>query len=193
MRTVALIPLLLAACSGGSAEKPPSAPTASPAPADAHMDADHPHDEAAAGYTCPMHPQVHQDARGACPICGMNLVAVTQGALPAHDHRALHGGQVSMHGDHHLEYLAAGSEYRVWVTNANREAIATGVTGSLKDGDTAVPLTAGDAPGLLVGHGDGAGTRPVMVEVTADGDTFSLGFGATPAGGATEDADHHDH
>lgn len=25
-------------------------------------------------YTCPMHPQVHQEKPGTCPICGMNLV-----------------------------------------------------------------------------------------------------------------------
>ena len=25
-------------------------------------------------YTCPMHPQVHKDKPGACPICGMTLV-----------------------------------------------------------------------------------------------------------------------
>ncbi|MDP4263681.1 MAG: efflux RND transporter periplasmic adaptor subunit [Bacteroidota bacterium] len=28
------------------------------------------------GYTCPMHPQVHSDTAGACPICGMNLEPV---------------------------------------------------------------------------------------------------------------------
>ena len=27
-------------------------------------------------YTCSMHPQVHEDAPGACPICGMDLIAV---------------------------------------------------------------------------------------------------------------------
>ena len=27
-------------------------------------------------YTCSMHPQVHQDAPGKCPICGMELIAV---------------------------------------------------------------------------------------------------------------------
>lgn len=25
-------------------------------------------------YTCVMHPKVHQDKPGACPICGMTLV-----------------------------------------------------------------------------------------------------------------------
>ncbi|MFI5251471.1 MAG: efflux RND transporter periplasmic adaptor subunit [Bacteroidota bacterium] len=28
-------------------------------------------------YTCPMHPQVHKDQPGACPICGMTLVKKT--------------------------------------------------------------------------------------------------------------------
>jgi Cu(I)/Ag(I) efflux system membrane fusion protein len=29
-------------------------------------------------YTCSMHPSVHQSAPGTCPICGMNLVPVTE-------------------------------------------------------------------------------------------------------------------
>lgn len=194
MRTSVLLCLILAACGGEAA--PTSTVVTSPPPSTPPTkgDADH-HDEAttSAGYTCPMHPQVHQDAPGKCPICGMNLVPVSQGALAAHDHRMLHGGQVSMYGDHHLEYLAADGEYRVWVTNANREAITTGVKGSLKDGDTTVPLTPDDAQGLLVGHGDGAGTRPVMVEVTADGQTFSLGFNAVRAGGPADAAHDHGH
>jgi Cu(I)/Ag(I) efflux system membrane fusion protein len=37
-------------------------------------------DHAAVGekvyYTCSMHPQVHEDAPGKCPICGMDLIAV---------------------------------------------------------------------------------------------------------------------
>src|SRR6516165_166737 len=33
------------------------------------------HSNAAIGviYTCPMHPQIRQDHRGLCPICGMTL------------------------------------------------------------------------------------------------------------------------
>ena len=27
-------------------------------------------------YTCPMHPEVKQDAPGQCPECGMNLVKI---------------------------------------------------------------------------------------------------------------------
>src|SRR5690606_30364738 len=30
-------------------------------------------------YTCPMHPQVIQDAPGTCPICAMDLVPVSAG------------------------------------------------------------------------------------------------------------------
>ena len=32
-------------------------------------------------YTCPMHPQIHQDKPGKCPICGMTLVK-KEGAPP---------------------------------------------------------------------------------------------------------------
>jgi Cu(I)/Ag(I) efflux system membrane fusion protein len=46
----------------------------------------HPSTKSVAGqstyYTCPMHPSVREDKPGACPICGMNLVAV-QAAVPA--------------------------------------------------------------------------------------------------------------
>ncbi|MCK6502423.1 hypothetical protein L6R53_03340 [Myxococcota bacterium] len=194
MRTFLALSVLLVACNGQATPAAPAPPPTDSRPARAGTD--QPQDEAkvAASFTCPMHPQVHQDAPGACPICGMNLVPESQGALPAHDHRALHGGQVGMYGNHHLEYLAANGEYRVWVTNANREPITTGVKGILKDGDATVALTADDAQGLLVGRGDGAGTRAVVVEVTADGVTFSLSFNPVPVGGAAADDDHdHDH
>ena len=25
-------------------------------------------------YTCPMHPEIHRDQPGICPLCGMNLI-----------------------------------------------------------------------------------------------------------------------
>ena len=38
--------------------------------------------KSAAYYTCPMHPQIHADAPGDCPICHMHLVAVQPLAAP---------------------------------------------------------------------------------------------------------------
>ncbi|TGE03531.1 MULTISPECIES: efflux RND transporter periplasmic adaptor subunit [Hymenobacter] len=32
-------------------------------------------------YTCSMHPQIHEDAPGKCPICGMELIAVKTGPV----------------------------------------------------------------------------------------------------------------
>ncbi len=40
-----------------------------------------------AGYTCPMHPHIHSEHEGVCPICGMNLVPIETGdGNDAHDH-----------------------------------------------------------------------------------------------------------
>jgi membrane fusion protein, copper/silver efflux system len=39
---------------------------------------DHGATQTAAHYTCPMHPSVRQSDPGQCPVCGMNLVPVTQ-------------------------------------------------------------------------------------------------------------------
>lgn len=74
--------LLIAACSREESEP---APTAA-----AH---DHSAMAAATGqsqkeatetyYTCPMHPSVNSPTPGQCPICGMNLVAVTRGSESA--------------------------------------------------------------------------------------------------------------
>lgn len=33
------------------------------------------------GYTCPMHPGVHQPGPGSCPTCGMDLVPATSAAV----------------------------------------------------------------------------------------------------------------
>jgi hypothetical protein len=103
--------------------------------------------------------------------------------LQAHDHSALHGGVVSMWGDTHLEYAPGGDTYRIWVSDAHRVAITTGVSGMLKDGDTAVPLVFDPTTGMLSGAGAGAGTRPVMVDVKVGDTAFSLGFDAVATAG----------
>ncbi len=41
---------------------------------------------AGATYTCPMHPQIHRDAPGDCPICGMTLEPLTITADAPADH-----------------------------------------------------------------------------------------------------------
>ena len=43
------------------------APTAAPGAKDEK-------DNAGSSWTCPMHPEVHKDGPGSCPICGMHLV-----------------------------------------------------------------------------------------------------------------------
>jgi Cu(I)/Ag(I) efflux system membrane fusion protein len=56
-----------------------AAAAATPAAASTHPDGA-PQDVSQAQYTCSMHPQVHQDHPGNCPICGMNLVKVGDAA-----------------------------------------------------------------------------------------------------------------
>ena len=45
--------------------------------------AQHDHAVAAEQYTCPMHPQVLKDQPGKCPVCGMDLVPVTNTSTQA--------------------------------------------------------------------------------------------------------------
>jgi hypothetical protein len=101
--------------------------------------------------------------------------------LAEHDHTSLHGGQVGMWGDFHLEYAPADGEHRVWISDARRVPVTAGASGSLKDGDTVVPLTFDPATGLLSGRAEGAGTRPVMVDVKVGETSFSLAFNAVAA------------
>ncbi len=39
--------------------------------------------EGGSAYTCPMHHEVQSNQPGQCPMCGMNLMAPRQAALPA--------------------------------------------------------------------------------------------------------------
>jgi len=51
-----------------------------------HAGMDH---DAAAVYTCPMHPEVVQNEPGKCPKCGMNLELRKDNAKATHDHHAM--------------------------------------------------------------------------------------------------------
>lgn len=46
---------------------------------------DHDHENAAAEYTCPMHPEVIENKPGQCPICGMDLVKKETGGAASPD------------------------------------------------------------------------------------------------------------
>lgn len=86
-----------------------------------------------------------------------------------------------MWGDFHVEYAPQDGEHRFWVTGANRIPVTGAVTGTLKDGNTVLPLTL-DTSGMLSAKAEGAGTRPVLVEITTGAQSFSLGFNAAGAG-----------
>ena len=97
--------------------------------------------------------------------------------MQSHDHTPLHGGVVSMWGDHHVEYAPKDGAYRIWVTDEHRNPVTGPVVATVKDGATTLPLTA-DASGMFAASADGAGSRPVTIAVTVDGGSFELGFGA---------------
>ena len=45
---------------------------------DSHKQEGQEQDQQAGDYTCPMHPEVHQDHSGTCPKCGMSLIPAQQ-------------------------------------------------------------------------------------------------------------------
>lgn len=51
-------------------------------------------------YTCSMHPQVMQDKPGKCPICGMELIAVTKSMTTTVDEIKLSDQQIQLGGIH---------------------------------------------------------------------------------------------
>ena len=89
--------------------------------------------------------------------------------LASHDHQYLHGGVVNMVGEIHVEYAPVATEYRLFVSDANRVALHEGVSGTLRVGDQAVPLAFDAASGLLSAPGDKVGAAPIAAEITVHG------------------------
>ncbi len=104
--------------------------------------------------------------------------------LESHDHTSLHGGEVGMWANYHVEYVGTGSEHRFWITDATRLTLKDGFTATVKDGETTLPLTLDPQTGALSAKAEGAGSRPVSIEVKAGETTFSLPFQAKAAGAA---------
>lgn len=115
--------------------------------------------------------------------------ATSSVGMAEHEHTAVHGGAVAMWGPYHVEYAPTQGEYRFFVSDSKRQTIDKAVSGTVKDGDDTLPLTFDSASGLLHARGDGAGTRPVTLDVTVGELTFSVGFEAV-AGAKTGGTGH---
>ena len=50
-------------------------------------------------YTCPMHPEIHEDQPGSCSICGMHLVG-ERGEAEAEEVHPAHEGSCESCGGH---------------------------------------------------------------------------------------------
>lgn len=110
-----------------------------------------------------------------------------------HDHTALHGGQVVMSGNFHVELATKDDNYSVWVTDAARGPVAGATTAVLVDGDQRLDLATDASTGALTGRAEGAGSRPVTVEVTVDGQPFTVTFTPAAAGEGERHEHQHDH
>lgn len=100
-----------------------------------------------------------------------------------HDHTALHGGTVGMWGHYHVELLATEGTYRAWVTNASRGVLTSGVSGAVVEGEQRLPLSLDPQTGALTVASANAGRHDIQIEITHDGQKFSMPFKAsTPTG-----------
>src|SRR5882724_210671 len=59
-------------------------------------------------YTCSMHPQVHEEHPGKCPICGMDLIAVPKSSMQANNEVHLNDQQIKL-GNIQVDTIRNGS------------------------------------------------------------------------------------
>lgn len=108
-----------------------------------------------------------------------------------HDHTALRGGQVGMWGHYHVELLAKDGAYSVWVTDASRNPVTSGLSAVVVDGAQRLTLAADASGGGYTARAEGAGSRPVTVEIAVQDQKISLPFQA--AGSAGDGHADHNH
>ncbi len=59
-------------------------------------------------YTCSMHPNIHEDHPGNCPVCGMKLIAVSKSSMNATTQIHLNPEQIRL-GNIHADTIGKGS------------------------------------------------------------------------------------
>src|SRR5664279_3307260 len=68
-------------------------------------------------YTCSMHPQIHEEKPGKCPICGMTLIAVNNNGEPISESIMLSSQQAQL-GNIQVDTIGNGKIGNSTVLNA---------------------------------------------------------------------------
>jgi FtsP/CotA-like multicopper oxidase with cupredoxin domain len=98
----------------------------------AEMDMGGPEGDAPSGYSCPMHPEVHSDAAGHCPKCGMKLLPADIAAAAVHEHDRHQGHTV----EGHEAAAADGIEWEDHMVEINRMTTPSNMRWLLVDRET---------------------------------------------------------
>lgn len=115
-------------------------------------------------------------------------------SLPAHDHRAMHGGQVGMAGDVHVEWAPKDAVHRFFVSGADRTETKATVSGTLEVGEQKLPLRWDEGSRALVADAADAGKGPIVVEIAgASPAPVRVAFQPASGGGSGHDHGAHGH